>query len=60
MLGVNIHKVYRIIETYNKKGPDWDKDKYWEEGGKNALILLTKKKRSCSRTFNRGHLLVKS
>lgn len=29
MLGVNVHKIYRIIESYNKNGVDWDKDKKW-------------------------------
>jgi transposase len=29
ILGVNKHKVYRIIETYNKYGPDWDVHKQW-------------------------------
>ncbi|MBA7541651.1 hypothetical protein ES705_33967 [subsurface metagenome] len=29
ILGVNIHKIYRIIEIYNKEGPDWNKDKHW-------------------------------
>lgn len=29
MLGVNIHKVYRVIEIYNKEGTGWDNAKHW-------------------------------
>jgi transposase len=25
MFGISIYKIYRVIQTYNKNGADWDK-----------------------------------
>lgn len=43
LLGVNIHKVYRVIEIYNKEGPGWDNDKHWG-GRRDERAYLTYEK----------------
>lgn len=40
ILGVSIHKIYRVVEMYNKYGQDWKNDKQWG-GRRDATSLLT-------------------
>jgi transposase len=40
ILGVSIHKIYRVIEAYNREGPNWKEGKQWG-GRRNATSYLT-------------------